>query len=74
MVVFADADLESAADEVATGIFYNMGQCCVAGSRLLVEESIHDKFLEMLVKRAKNFKVGDSFDKNNNFGPLVSGL
>jgi aldehyde dehydrogenase (NAD+) len=71
-IICEDADLVDAADEVAKGIFFNMGQCCVASSRVLVQESIYDKFVELLAERARGFSVGNGLEKKNNFGPLVS--
>ena len=53
-------------------LFFNQGQCCCAGSRLYVEESIYDKFVEASVERAKVRKVGDPFDVNTEQGPQVS--
>jgi len=70
-VVFADADLEAAVAGAEFGLFFNQGQCCCAGSRLFVEESIHDKFVEKVVARAKTRKIGDPFDPNTTQGPQV---
>ena len=52
-------------------MFFNQGQCCVAGSRLFVEEKIHDEFVEKLTKKAKSRKVGDPFDMSTEQGPQV---
>ncbi len=52
-IVFADADLDAAVEGAYFGLFFNQGQCCCAGSRLFVEESVHDKFVESLVKKAQ---------------------
>jgi aldehyde dehydrogenase (NAD+) len=71
-IVFADADLKAAARGVSTGIFYGKGEVCAAGSRLFVESSIHDEFVETLVERAKKMTPGDPFDKNTRLGALVS--
>jgi aldehyde dehydrogenase (NAD+) len=71
-VVFADADLDAAVEGAYFGLFFNQGQCCCAGSRLFVEESIHDKLVEKLVKKAKTQKVGDPFDPDTTQGPQVS--
>jgi aldehyde dehydrogenase (NAD+) len=70
-VVFADADLDAAAAGSTMGIFFNQGQCCCAGSRLYVEDSVHDAFVEKLVARAKVRKVGDPFDLATEQGPQV---
>ena len=71
-VVFADSDFETAVDYALFGIYANAGQVCSAGSRLIVEESMHDRFMERLIERAKNIRVGDGFDPETEMGPLVS--
>ena len=71
-VVFADADLDAAVEGAYFGLFFNQGQCCCAGSRLFVEEKIHDQFVEKLLKKAKSQKVGDPFDPDTTQGPQVS--
>jgi aldehyde dehydrogenase (NAD+) len=71
-IVFADADLDAAIEGAYFGLFFNQGQCCCAGSRLFVEESVHDKFVERLVKKAQTQKVGDPFDPATTQGPQVS--
>ncbi len=71
-IVFGDADLAAAVRGVATGIFYGKGEVCAAGSRLFVESSIHDEFVERLVERAKRMTPGDPFDKQTRLGALVS--
>jgi acyl-CoA reductase-like NAD-dependent aldehyde dehydrogenase len=71
-IVFADADMEAAVRGALTGIFYNKGEVCAAGSRLFVEEKIHDDFMGKLTERAKSLKVGDPLDKTTRMGPVVS--
>lgn len=71
-VVFADADLDAAVEGAYFGLFFNQGQCCCAGSRLFVEEKIHDSFVEKLVARAKKQRVGDPFDMSTTQGPQIS--
>jgi aldehyde dehydrogenase (NAD+) len=71
-VVFADADIEKAIEGAYFGLFFNQGQCCCAGSRLFVEEKIHDQFVERLLAKAKTQKVGDPFDPATTQGPQVS--
>ncbi len=71
-VVFADADLDAAVDGSYFGLFFNQGQCCCAGSRLFVEEKVHDQFVDKMVKKAKARKVGDPFDPATEQGPQVS--
>ena len=70
-VVFADApDLEHAAKVSAGAIFRNSGQVCVAGSRLIVEASIHDEFVDALCSVAQNYKVGDPLDLGSDIGAV----
>jgi acyl-CoA reductase-like NAD-dependent aldehyde dehydrogenase len=71
-VVFADADLDAAAKGAINAIFYGKGELCSAGSRLLVEESAHDKLLEKIVERAKKFAPGDPLNPKTRLGSLVS--
>jgi aldehyde dehydrogenase (NAD+) len=71
-VVFADADLDAAVEGAYFGLFFNQGQCCCAGSRLFVEEKIHDAFVEKLVARAKKQRIGDPFDMTTTQGPQIS--
>jgi betaine-aldehyde dehydrogenase len=71
-VVFADADFETAVDYALFGIFANAGQVCSAGSRLVLQRSIADRFLAELVARAGAIAVGDGFDPETEMGPLVS--
>jgi (Z)-2-((N-methylformamido)methylene)-5-hydroxybutyrolactone dehydrogenase len=71
-IVFADADLEAAANGVISGIFAASGQSCLAGSRLLVQDSIHDKFLESLIARAGSAVVGDPMDPASQIGPVTT--
>ncbi|MGE3805962.1 MAG: aldehyde dehydrogenase family protein, partial [Gemmataceae bacterium] len=71
-VVFADADLDAAVEGAYFGLFFNQGQCCCAGSRLFVEEKVHDDFVQKMLKKAKNRKVGDPFDADTEQGPQVS--
>lgn len=73
-IVFADADFDTAVDYALFAIFAGTGQVCSAGSRLLLEESIYDKFLTRLVERAKKIVVGDGMDPATEMGPLVSTL
>src|SRR4051812_14949943 len=71
-VVFADADLDAAAKGAVNGIFYGKGELCSAGSRLLVQESIHDALMEKVVDRAKKMAPGDPLDPKTRLGSLVS--
>jgi aldehyde dehydrogenase (NAD+) len=71
-VIFADADIDAAIEGAYFGLFFNQGQCCCAGSRLFVEEKVHDQVVEKLVERARSQKVGDPFDAATTQGPQVS--
>lgn len=71
-IIFADADFETAVDYALFGIYAGAGQVCSAGSRILVEESIYDKFVNHFVERAKQIRVGPGNDPNSEMGPLVS--
>ncbi|MDP3939557.1 MAG: aldehyde dehydrogenase family protein [Deltaproteobacteria bacterium] len=71
-IVFADADMDTAVRGTFTGIFFNQGQVCCAGSRLFVEEKAHDVFMEKLVARAAKIKQGDPLDPGTTMGPQVS--
>ncbi|MFP6692843.1 MAG: aldehyde dehydrogenase family protein, partial [Pirellulales bacterium] len=70
-IVFADADLDAAVAGAHFGLFFNQGQCCCAGSRLFVEESVHDKFVEKIVDYNKDRKLGDPLDPETQQGPQV---
>ncbi len=71
-VIFADADLEKAAAAAPYSVFDNAGQDCCARSRILVEASAYDRFLELLVEATRNVKVGDPRDERTEMGPLIS--
>ncbi|MGA8534707.1 MAG: aldehyde dehydrogenase family protein [Candidatus Tumulicola sp.] len=71
-VVFADADFDTAVDYALFGIYANAGQVCSAGSRLLLEKTLHDRFVDRLVERAKKIRVGDGFDTSTEMGPIIS--
>lgn len=72
VIVCADADLEKAVPIAAMAVFANSGQICIAGSRLLVERSIHDAFVERLSAFARALRVGDGADPSTEIGPLIS--
>ena len=72
VIVFEDADLESAANAIVSGIFAATGQSCVAGSRLLVHENVHKQLMEILVAKAKRIKIGDPQDLETEMGPLAT--
>jgi betaine-aldehyde dehydrogenase len=71
-IVFADTDFETAIDYALFGIYANAGQVCSAGSRLVIERSIADRFVAELVRRAEKIVTGDGFDAATEMGPLVS--
>ncbi len=71
-IVFEDADFEAAVMGVISGIFAATGQTCIAGSRLLVQKSIHDKFVERLIKVAKEAKIGDPMSTETHVGPVTT--
>jgi acyl-CoA reductase-like NAD-dependent aldehyde dehydrogenase len=71
-IVFADGDLGAATGGVFGGIFFNQGQACVAGSRLLVEASVADRVVEDVVARAGRIRLGDGFDPDTTMGPVIS--
>ncbi|MDI9422052.1 MAG: aldehyde dehydrogenase family protein [Bacillota bacterium] len=73
-IIFDDVDVENAAKWALWGFTLNSGQVCVSGTRILVQESIYERFLETLVDLCQHFKLGDGFDFQNgvNFGPLIS--
>ncbi|MBI1313999.1 aldehyde dehydrogenase family protein, partial [bacterium] len=70
-VIFADADLEAAVAGTEFGLFFNQGQCCCAGSRVFVQESVRDEFVERIVSRAADRKLGNPFDTSTMQGPQV---
>jgi aldehyde dehydrogenase (NAD+) len=71
-IVFADAAIDQAVEGVVRGIYFNQGQVCCAGSRLLLEESIHDEFIDKLEWRINQLRVGDPMDKNTDVGAINS--
>ena len=71
-IVFADADLDAALRGATTGIFYGKGEVCAAGSRLLVEKSVHEEFVAKLAERAKKMTPADPMDPKTRLGALVN--
>lgn len=71
-VIFDDANLDAAAKAAAAGIFFNAGQVCSAGSRVLVQEGAYDEVVERLAARAKSLRMGDLLDRNTSLGPVIS--
>lgn len=71
-VVFADADIEAAIRQTASGAFFNAGQVCSAATRIIVEDRVHDAFVEGLAKRAEKLRLGNPLDSGTTMGPLIS--
>jgi aldehyde dehydrogenase (NAD+) len=71
-IVFEDAPLDQAVEGIVNGIFFNQGHVCCAGSRLLVQESVHEDVLERLKRRMATLRVGDPLDKNTDVGAINS--
>ncbi|WP_159766204.1 aldehyde dehydrogenase family protein [Streptomyces sp. HM190] len=71
-IVFADADFDAAVDMALTAVFLHSGQVCSAGARLLVEDTLHDRFVDELVRRAERIRLGGPFDERAQTGPLIS--
>ena len=71
-IVFDDAAMDQAVEGVVNGIFFNQGHVCCAGSRLLLQESISDEFLNLLYERMKTLRLGDPLDKNTDIGAINS--
>lgn len=71
-IVFDDANLEEALDAVVAGVFGATGQMCIAGSRLLLHENVPDSFVEEIVARVKNLRVGDPAEEDTDIGPHVT--
>jgi len=71
-IVLGDCDVDDAIPGVASGIFFNHGQCCCAGSRLMIQDKIFDKVVEGVAAEAKKIKLGPGLDPSTQMGPLVS--
>lgn len=71
-IVFDDAPIDQAVEGVVTGVFFNQGQVCCAGSRLLLQESVQEEFLDALKRRLSTLRLGDPLDKNTDIGAINS--
>jgi aldehyde dehydrogenase (NAD+) len=71
-VVFADADIDAAVRQTASGAFFNAGQVCSAATRIIVEDSVHDAFVEMFTKRVLSLRIGSPLESGTTLGPLIS--
>ena len=72
IIVYDDADIEAAVDWTMVGIFFNQGEVCTASSRLILQDTIYDKFLDRLVERTKKLKIGPGDQEGIDMGPIVS--
>ncbi|RKS78336.1 betaine aldehyde dehydrogenase [Haloarcula quadrata] len=72
LVVFPDADMQTAVDAAAAGVYYSTGEICDALSRAIVHEDIHDEFVDRLVARAESYTLGDPLDDETTLGPLTN--
>ena len=71
-VIFADCDVDAAIDAVIFGAFFNAGECCNAGSRILLQKSFADAFVKKLVERSRDVPVGDPLDENTRVGAMIT--
>src|SRR5262249_425026 len=71
-IIFEDATIDQAVEGIVNGIFFNQGHVCCAGSRLLVQESVHDEVIRKLKDRMQTLVVGDPMDKNTDIGAINS--
>ncbi|MFE7119458.1 aldehyde dehydrogenase family protein, partial [Streptomyces sp. NPDC057654] len=71
-IVFADAEFDTAVDYALMAVFLHSGQVCSAGARLLVEDGLHDAFVDEVVRRAREIRLGGPFDEHARTGPLIS--
>ncbi|KAI6040401.1 aldehyde dehydrogenase [Pisolithus marmoratus] len=71
-IIFNDADIEQAVHWAMFGVFFNQGQCCIAGSRIFVQEGIYDEFLKRFTEKSRSIKIGDPFAADTFQGPQVS--
>ena len=71
-IVFADADMSAAVAASTSGVFFNAGQVCSAGSRILVHEAAHEEFVSRLADAARAIRVGDPMDPSTRMGPIIS--
>ena len=72
-IFFADSDFETAVEGALFGVFFNQGEVCSAGSRILVQRSIYKPFLDAMVEKARTIKLGPGMDRDTRMGPVVSG-
>jgi acyl-CoA reductase-like NAD-dependent aldehyde dehydrogenase len=70
-IVFPDADLDRTVEGVLNAVFFMQGECCVSGSRLLVDAGIHDQLVDALIEKVKKLKIGDPLDPEVEIGPMI---
>ena len=71
-IIFKDAELDAAVRAAASGVFFNAGQVCSAGSRILVQDEVYDEVVDRLIQRAKDIRIGNTIEPDTIMGPLVS--
>src|SRR5262249_32101164 len=71
-IFFADSDFENAVEGALFGVFFNQGEVCSAGSRMLVQRSIYKRFVDAMVEKARSIKLGAPLDRDTKMGPVVS--
>jgi phenylacetaldehyde dehydrogenase len=71
-IVFADADLDAAVEGTYGAVYFNQGQCCIAGARVYVHDDVHDAFVEKLLAKLKAVRLGSGLSEDTDMGPLVS--
>lgn len=71
-IVFNDADFATAVDYALNAVFFHAGQVCSAGARLLIQKDIHDRFVDAVIDRTKQIKLGNGFDEETEMGPVIS--
>ena len=71
-VVFADADIDAAVEGTYGAVYFNQGQCCIAGARVFVHEDVHDAFVEKLLAKLRSVRLGSGLDADTDMGPLIS--
>ncbi len=71
-VVFADADLDAAVEGTYGAVYFNQGQCCIAGARVFVQDEVHDAFVAKLLAKLQSVKLGSGLEAETDMGPLVS--
>lgn len=70
-IIFADADIDAAVEWAMIGIFFNQGEVCAAGSRIIIEESAHDEFVRRLKEKAERMTIGNPLE-NPDIGPVIT--